>query len=120
MARLYALLILLSLSVVSHAQPLKACTNEWPPYTLLEEGQVRGIDADLLHLVLTNLGISYDIILEPWRRCLHKMRNNKLDILLDTPYFDDYAKNMIYPDEYISEINMLLVYDLRRPHLRKR
>lgn len=116
MARLYALLVLLCVSVVSHAQPLKVCTNEWPPYTLLEEGQVRGIDADLLHLVLTNLGISYDITLEPWRRCLRKMNDGKLDILLDAFYSDERAKTMIFPNELMAESAMVLFHARARPY----
>ena len=116
MARLYALLVLLCVSVVSHAQPLKVCTNEWPPYTMLEEGQVRGIDADLLHLVLTNLGISYDITLEPWRRCLRKMNDGKLDILLDAFYSDERAKTMIFPNEPMAESAMVLFHARARPY----
>jgi polar amino acid transport system substrate-binding protein len=113
MARLYALLVLLCVSVVSHAQPLKVCTNEWPPYTLLEEGQVRGIDADLLHLVLSNLGISYDITLEP---CLRKMNDGKLDILLDAFYSVERAKTMIFPNEPMAESAMVLFHARARPY----
>ena len=117
MVRLYALLFLLSCSVNSFAQPLKVCTNEWPPYTLLEDGQVRGIDADLLHLVLTNLNISYDITLEPWRRCLRKMSDGKLDILLDAFYSDERAKGMIFPNEAMADSAMVLFHARARPHL---
>lgn len=117
MARLYALIILLFCTLYSHAQPLKVCTNEWPPYTFLENGQVRGIDADLLHLVLTNLGIRYDITLEPWRRCLHKMSEGKLDILLDAFYSDERAKSMIFPSEAMAESAMVLFHAHARPYV---
>lgn len=116
MARLYALILLLACSLCAHAQPLKVCTNEWPPYTLLEDGQVRGIDADLLHLVLSNLGISYDITLEPWRRCLHRMSEGQLDILLDAFYSDERARHMIFPSEPMAESAMVLFYATARPH----
>lgn len=117
MARLFVLITLLSCTFHSHAQPLKVCTNEWPPYTLLEDGQVRGIDADLLHLVLTNLGVPYDITLEPWRRCLHKMSEGKLDILLDAFYSDERAKTMIFPSEAMAESAMVLFHARARPHV---
>jgi polar amino acid transport system substrate-binding protein len=116
MRRLYVLLVLLAYSLHINAQPLKVCTNEWPPYTLLENGQVRGIDADLLHLVLTNLGISYEITLEPWRRCLRKMSDGQLDILLDAFYSEDRARHMIFPDEPMAESAMVLFYATARPH----
>jgi polar amino acid transport system substrate-binding protein len=116
MGRLYALVFLLCLSSISYAQPLKVCTNEWPPYTLLEEGNVRGIDADLLHLVLTNLGVSYEITLEPWRRCLRKMNDGTLDILLDAFYSDERAKTMIFPGEPMADSAMVLFHARARPH----
>lgn len=116
MARVSALIILLGWCIAGHAQPLKVCTNEWPPYTLLEDGQVRGIDADLLQLALSNLGVSYEITLEPWRRCLRKMADGKLDILLDAFYSDERAKTMIFPSEPMAESAMVLFHARTRPH----
>ncbi|WP_341303945.1 transporter substrate-binding domain-containing protein [Pseudomonas sp. TMP25] len=117
MIRLLASIALLFVTGAGHAQSLKVCTNEWPPYTLLEEGQVRGIDADLLYLVLTNLGIRYDITLEPWRRCLRKMSDGKLDILLDAFYSDERAKTMIFPSEPMAESSMVLFHARARPYM---
>jgi polar amino acid transport system substrate-binding protein len=116
MARLSALVLLLASSLCAQAQPLQVCTNEWPPYTLLEDGQVRGIDADLLHLALSNLGISYNITLEPWRRCLYKMNEGQLDILLDAFYSEERVKNMLFPSEPMAESAMVLFYATARPH----
>lgn len=116
MLRLFTVLFLLCCSLSSHAQPLKVCTNEWPPYTLLEDGQVRGIDSDVLHLVLSNLGIRYEITLEPWRRCLRKMSDGKLDILLDAFYSEERARTMIFPAEPMAESSMVLFHPKARPH----
>lgn len=117
MPKLAALLIALSAWLPVQAQPLRVCTNEWPPYTLLEDGQVRGIDADLLTLVLDNLGITHEMTLEPWRRCLRKMRDGQLDILLDAFYNEERARQMLFPKEPMTETAMVLFYATARPHL---
>lgn len=116
MRALIAVALLLLFSACAVAQPYKVCTNEWPPYTMLKDGEVRGIDADLLRLVLTNLGVSYEIRIEPWKRCLHRMNNKQVDILLDAFYSEERAQLMIYPSEPMAETNLLLFYAKERPH----
>ena len=98
------------------AEPLRVCSNEWAPYTLLENGQMRGIDADLLALTLDNLGVAYRMSLEPWRRCLRKMRNGQLDILLDAVRNDERERYLIFPDEPMVEAAMVLFYAKARPY----
>jgi len=115
MPKLVLLLSLLSLLLPAQAQPLRVCTNEWPPYTLLEDGQVRGIDADLLSLALDNLGIAHEMTLEPWRRCLRKMQDGQLDILLDAFYNEERARQMLFPAEPMAETAMVLFYAKARP-----
>lgn len=116
MSKLAALLLALSVWLPAQAQPLRVCTNEWPPYTLLEDGQVRGIDADLLTLALDNLGIAHEMTLEPWRRCLRKMQDGQLDILLDAFYNEERARQMRFPSEPMAENAMVLFYATARPH----
>ena len=113
---LKAVLLLLLSSAPAVAQPYKVCTNDWPPFTMMESGEVRGIDADLLGLVLTNLGVSYEISLEPWKRCLYRMNNNDLDILLDAFYSEERAQIMIYPSEPTVETSLVLFYAKARPY----
>lgn len=103
-------------SATAVAEPYKVCTNDWPPFTMMENGEVRGIDADLLGLVLNNLGVSYQISLEPWKRCLHRMQHNDLDILLDAFYSEERAKIMIYPSEPTAETSLVLFYAKARPY----
>jgi polar amino acid transport system substrate-binding protein len=113
---LNAVLLLLLFTTSAFAQPYKVCTNDWPPFTMMENGEVRGIDADLLSLVLTNLGVSYEISMEPWKRCLYRMNNNDLDILLDAFYSQERAQIMIYPSEPTAETSLVLFYAKARPH----
>ena len=117
MRKLAALLFTLSVLLPAQAQPLRVCTNEWPPYTLLEDGQVRGIDADLLTLALDKLGIPHEMTLEPWRRCLRKMKDGQLDILLDAFYNEERAQQMLFPTEPMAENAMVLFYATARPHI---
>jgi polar amino acid transport system substrate-binding protein len=114
---LCALFLFICSSLVAQAEPLKVCSNEWPPYTFLQDGEVRGIDADTMKLALDNLGIPFEIALEPWRRCLYRMQHGTLDILLDAFYNEERAKLMFYVPTPMADTEMVLFYAKTRPHL---
>lgn len=63
------------------AEPITVVTEEWPPYSYLEEGKVKGVATDLVRAILDESGLEYTISLYPWARA-YDMALNKKNILL--------------------------------------
>jgi len=49
------------------------------PWVMTEEGKSQGLDIDVLKLMAKELSLSLEFESLPWKRCLHRLQNNKVD-----------------------------------------
>lgn len=54
----------------------------FPPYVYEENGQVKGIHADIVRVVLDRLKVDYEIKTYPWKRVISMTDNNKITLSL--------------------------------------
>lgn len=79
------MLLLLSISAISHASCVKSLRwYEDPPYSFLEhKGQqkVSGIDIELTRMVLNHMGCDMALLQLPWARALKELEQGRVDLL---------------------------------------
>lgn len=64
------------------AEPLRVVTDYWPPFRLAgADGQVEGLDIDLLHELEKRTSLRFEIRLQPWARALEDMRSGQADLM---------------------------------------
>lgn len=54
----------------------------FPPYVYEENGEVKGIHADIVRAVLDKLKVDYSIKTYPWKRVISMTDNNKITLSL--------------------------------------
>lgn len=92
------LVLLLLSSTCTWAQPvpepLRVVTDYWPPFRMAgADGQLQGMDIDLLNELQRRTGIKFEVRLQPWARALEDMRIGQADLmtgLARTPEREQY------------------------------
>lgn len=84
--RALLLALLLGLPLVAAAEefaPLRvAVDNNWPPFRMSDaQGQLRGLDFDLLDELSRRTGLRFEIQVVPWARTLAAMRNGQVQMM---------------------------------------
>ncbi len=75
-------LILLALPICVNAkEEIKIGISNLPPYTIVNENYVSGIDIDVAVLMAKKLDLKIKYIICPWKRCLMHMRKGDVDML---------------------------------------
>lgn len=78
----------------SPERPLRVVTDYWPPFRMAgADGQLEGLDIDLLHELEKRTGLRFEIRLQPWARALEDMRSGQADLmtgLARTPEREQY------------------------------
>lgn len=83
------LLLLLAVSffmLLALAQPCMAgepllfvTDNDFPPYAFQQDGELRGVDVDIVREMAKRAGLEVDILPTPWRRLMRMLRSGKAD-----------------------------------------
>ena len=71
---------------------------DWPPYTYVLNDKARGYDVDILEEVFTQQGLSYDITMTSWSRCLRGAKNGEFDLALSASFNEQRNKDYLYTD----------------------
>lgn len=108
------LLLLASLSPSAQAERLRIVSDDWAPYFYLEDGEFKGVDHDIVSAVFKRLGVQVDWELMPWKRCLAMVHEGQVDGVLDI--FKMPGRDLIYPDEALSQVEFVLYQASARPH----
>jgi len=103
-----ALYLLLSQGV--HATPqdnlphIRVCGDaiDWPPYTYVQDNEVQGYDVDVLNRALTDQGVSYDLTMTSWSRCLRGAKNGEFDLAMSSSYNSQRDVDYLYTDWYYT------------------
>jgi polar amino acid transport system substrate-binding protein len=54
---------------------------EWPPYKIVQNGTIGGIDALVLDEIARRTGLEFDYVECPWARCLIMLQNGSVDMI---------------------------------------
>lgn len=52
------------------APQIQVLTEEFPPYSYAEKGEIKGLSTEIVTEVLNNAGLTYEITIYPWARAL--------------------------------------------------
>lgn len=107
---------MLACLVTAEQRELRIVTEAWPPYVYLEQGQPRGLDYEISFAVLQRLGIPARLEFMPWKRVLSTLQAGQADAILAIGRTPEREAYLLYPDEYLSRIDMVLFYALAHPH----
>ncbi|GGY49156.1 hypothetical protein GCM10011297_22480 [Bacterioplanes sanyensis] len=104
MIRLIALAVTAIVSLPLQAQTLTFCGDSagWPPYTYEENGVVKGYDVDVLKAILEPQGITVDVQMLPWKRCLQDTDNGKIHAALSASANDERRKKYRLTEYYYT------------------
>lgn len=76
---------------------LVLATEPWSPYRMIDAaGNLGGIDIDLIHALEKKLGVTIEIELHPWSRCLEMMRDGEVDLMSGLAWSEDRARYIQY------------------------
>lgn len=100
---LFVLLMLAPLCRAADGEPLRVMTDLWPPFRMEgENGQLQGLDIDLLNELSRRTGLRFEVQRAPWARGLTALEQGSADLMtglartpereryiryLDTPYY---------------------------------
>ncbi|WP_417662034.1 substrate-binding periplasmic protein [Pseudomonas sp.] len=82
-AALLLVVMLSSFQVVADSLTLKVMTDVWPPFRMLDaNGELHGLDIDLLHEIEQRSG--YQLVVEraPWARGLAALKSGRADMMI--------------------------------------
>ncbi|MGH8354873.1 MAG: substrate-binding periplasmic protein [Pseudomonas sp.] len=114
--RSLALLLVASLSLTARGETLRIVTEPWAPYVYEENGEPRGLDYDASAIVLKRLGVEVKWYFLPWKRCLTMLEQGQADGILDIFRTAEREKQMLFPAEPMSSVELVLFYAKARPH----
>jgi polar amino acid transport system substrate-binding protein len=126
MRRVCAVLLLLAGIPSARAEGIpaevRACDDaeEYPPfsYFLRQDGrktdQVAGYAVDYLQQILEESGRRGTVRLLPWRRCLERVRNGELDLVLSAAPTPERSGDFVFTPPYFS-LTQRFYFPLSRP-----
>ena len=84
------------LSSPAWAQPerLTIAYPQWPPYKIVQNGSIGGIDALMLNEIARRTGLAFDYVECPWARCLIMLQNGNVDMITSIARTADRAAVM--------------------------
>ncbi len=71
---------------------VRFCFNEWPPYTVMVDGEPRGISIEILQEATRRSGLRASFQELPWNRCLQGVRDGILDAVIDAAKRDEFLQ----------------------------
>lgn len=114
--QIIATLLLCSLALSARAETLRLVTDAWAPYVYEENGQPAGLDYEISREVLRRLGVKLDLQFMPWKRCLIELERGHVDGILDIFHRREREASMLFVEEPLSEVELVLFYARNRPY----
>ncbi len=100
---LICILIFLNIKVYAESIALNVCAddNEQFPFIIIEKGSIKGIEFDILNMVIHNLKGKLNINLKfeimPWSRCIQMVQKGQMDAAMNASYNDERSLFLDYP-----------------------
>jgi len=75
---------------------VKLAADPYPPYQYEEEGEVKGVDVEVITHVFKELGYQTQVDLLPWEDCLYRMSNGGADGIFQLVRTPEREKHYIF------------------------
>ncbi|WP_420429845.1 substrate-binding periplasmic protein [Kordiimonas sp.] len=94
-----ASLLAIFTSAPSFATPVRLCnsTEFWPPYSFMKNDVMRGIHTQILDAAFADIGLDYELILLPWKRCQDRVAAGELDGIVGISYTEERGALFRFP-----------------------
>lgn len=109
-AVILCLLFLIPVIPLSSEESILVVTEEWAPFIYESDGELQGVDYEIMDSLFRSLGWDYELRFLPWSRCLLMIENGDADAILDISYTEERAQQMIFPREPISYSESVLFH----------
>ncbi|MBL0596767.1 transporter substrate-binding domain-containing protein [Aeromonas jandaei] len=99
MGKLYRIVLLLLFAAgwVNAMPTLTVATDAWPPFRILQpDGQLQGIDIEILHRLEQESGIRLQVKRMPWGRALKQMQTGQVDLMIGLAHTPERAQFIDY------------------------
>lgn len=77
----------------------------WPPFSFQKKSPTetfRGFNADLIKMIFDKHGISYEVVIRPWKRCLSEGILGDVSIVMDAAKNPEREKNYLLTEPVYS------------------
>ena len=85
---------LVSLPVSAGPERLTVAYPQWPPYKIVQNGTIGGIDALVLDEIARRTGLAFDYVECPWARCLILLQNGGVDLITSIAQTEERRASM--------------------------
>ncbi len=119
-----------ALELQQYNRPIIFVCEDWPPYEYMQDGKVKGIDAEVVDIIMKRLHIPYRIEIYPWCRAWLLAKKGKADAVLSVSYKATREKIFYYtqgqrefpetgkiPDDYLW--NSQYVFFIKKSNIGK-
>src|SRR3989344_8294618 len=93
--------LLCQLVLADERVPLRVMTDLWPPFRMEDaQGNLPGLDIDVLNEIGRRSGLSFDIQRAPWARGLADLQQGRADLMIGlakTPEREQYIEYLSSP-----------------------
>jgi polar amino acid transport system substrate-binding protein len=93
--------LLCQLVLADDRPPLRVMTDLWPPFRMLDaQGNLVGLDIDVLNEIARRSGLQFDIKRAPWARGLADLQQGRADLMIGlakTPDREQYIQYLPRP-----------------------
>ena len=114
--QIIATLLLCCCAFAARGETLRLVTDAWAPYVYEDNGQAAGLDYEITLEVLQRLGVTLDLQFLPWKRCLLALEQGHADGILDIFHLPEREASMLFVEEPLSEVELVLFYARNRPY----
>jgi polar amino acid transport system substrate-binding protein len=80
------------------SRPLVFVCEDWPPFEYMKDGQMQGIDVELVTRIMKAMGLQYEIRSYPWPRAWMMAERGQAEAVLSVSYHPDREKVLYYTD----------------------
>lgn len=120
------LLVSSAFSPAAQSKTLRFGVDPWPPFVIVEQAQISGIDVDIVRHLADTLNLDLELVRCPFKRCLRMMESGELDMLGSLQKFKDrevymqylepsyYTANKVFYTLKGSEVSINAYQDLER------
>lgn len=109
----------LFLSAQAKERKLLIVGEAWPPFEFEENGEVIGIDVDIVKYIMKKMRIDVEMRLMTWSRAWAMVENGQADAVFSTSRKEERKPFLYYPQEdmWTSEFVFFTQRDNKLPHL---
>jgi len=93
------LAIMLMLPLTAFGERISFTTTDFPPYVIVEDGNISGLEVEIVRELCRRLGMEPDIEVFPWKRALLYVKEGTADGVLMPAYTEERAEYMYFTSE---------------------